>query len=139
MGSYKHVEHCVGEYIAGRYAGPVEIGIGKNPGAAEIIRDAGIPVRCTDIHDLSLPEGLVFRVDDVFEPDISFYQGADVIYAIRPAIEMVPPLMALAGRLGCDLIVYHLGFETYGNGGERIDCGVMLHRYVRASEPVKEG
>jgi uncharacterized protein len=139
MGSYKHVEHCVGEYIAGHYAGPVEVGVGKNPDAAVTIRDAGIPVRCTDIHDIAQPGGISFRVDDIFEPDLSIYRGADVIYAIRPAIEMLPPLIALARRLGCDLLVYHLGFEVYENGGEKIDCGVMLHRYVRGSEPVKEG
>jgi uncharacterized UPF0146 family protein len=139
MGSYKHIENCVGRYIAGHYASPVEVGVGNNPGAAAVIHAAGIPVRCTDIRDRTVPEGIRFRVDDVFEPDVSFYEGADAVYAIRPAIEMVPPLIALAERLGCDLLVYHLGFETYGNGGERIDCGVVLHRYVRGSEPVKEG
>jgi uncharacterized UPF0146 family protein len=118
---------------------PVEVGIGRNTDAATLIRDAGIPVRCTDIRDVSLPAGLVFRADDVFEPDLAFYRGADVIYAIRPAIEMIPPLIALAGRIGCDLLVYHLGFEVYGNGGETIDCGVLLHCYVRGSEPVEEG
>jgi hypothetical protein len=67
------------------------------------------------------------------------YEGADVIYAIRPAIEMVPPLLALAQEINSDLLVYHLGFELYENGGERIDCGVLLHRYFTASEPVKQG
>ena len=138
MGSYKHIEKCVGEYIATHYASPVEVGVGNNPGAAGIIQAAGVPVRCTDIRDRIVPEGVVFRTDDVFEPDLSFYDGADVVYAIRPAIEMLPPLIALAEKLGCDLLVYHLGFETYGNGGEIIDCGVLLHQYVRGSEPVKE-
>jgi uncharacterized UPF0146 family protein len=138
MGSYKHIETCVGTYIAGHYASPVEVGVGRNPGAAETIRAAGIPVRCTDVKALDLPEGITFRIDDVFEPDLPFYAGADVIYAIRPAIEMVPSLIALAERLGCDLLVYHLGFETYENGGESIDCGVLLHRYVKGSEPVKK-
>ena len=138
MGSYKHIENCVGRYIAGHYASPVEVGVGRNPDAAVIIHAAGIPVRCTDVKDLLLPEGIAFRVDDVFEPDLPFYRGADVIYAIRPAIEMIPSLITLAERLGCDLLVYYLGFETYGNGGESIDCGVLLHRYVKGSEPVKE-
>jgi len=138
MGSYKRIEKCVGEYIATQYASPVEVGVGNNPGAAEVIRAAGIPVRCTDIRDRTVPEGILFCIDDVFEPDLSIYHEADVIYAIRPAIEMLPPLITLAERLGCDLLVYHLGFETYENGGERIDCGVLLHRYVRGSEPVKE-
>jgi uncharacterized protein len=139
MGSYKHIENCVGRYIAGHYRNAVEVGVGRNPDAAAIIHAAGIPVRCTDVRAFMLPDSIAFAVDDVFEPDITFYQGADVIYAIRPAIEMVPALIALAERLRCDLVVYHLGFETYGNGGETIDCGVLLHRYVRGSEPVKEG
>lgn len=139
MGSYKHIEHCVGEYIAGHYASPVEVGIGRNTDAAAAIRDAGLPIRCTDVKDLAIPEGITFHIDDVFEPYLPFYHGADVIYAIRPAIEMIPPLIALAKKAGCDLLVYHLGFEIYGNGGESIDCGVLLHRYVRRSEPVEEG
>jgi hypothetical protein len=52
---------------------------------------------------------------------------------------MMPALIGIARAAGCDLIVYHLGFEVYEKGGERIDCGVVLHRYHRGSEPVKEG
>ncbi len=91
-----------------------------------------------DVKDISVPEGLCFMIDDVFSPEINLYKGADVIYAIRPAIEMIPPLLALARTLDCDLIIYHLGFESYGNGGEKIDCGVLLHRYYKASKPVKQ-
>ena len=138
MGSYKHIEHCIGDYIAGHYRRPVEVGVGRNPDAAVILRDAGLPIRCTDVKTLNLPEGITFCIDDVFEPDLPFYAGSDVIYAIRPAIEMMPALIALAKKTDCDLLVYHLGFEIYGEGGERIDCGVTLHRYVRGSETVKE-
>jgi len=51
-----------------------------------------------------------------------------------PPTDMVPPLIDLAKTVGCDLLVYHLGFETYGDGGETIDCGVILHRYVTAQK-----
>ena len=138
MGSYKHIETCIGRYIAHHYSSPVEVGIGRTPDAAVIIHAAGIPVRCTDVRSFVLPDGITFALDDVFEPDFHFYTGADVIYAIRPAIEMIPPLIALARRIGCDLLVYHLGFERYGDGGEPIDCGVLLHRYFRQSEPVEQ-
>jgi hypothetical protein len=138
MGSYKHIETCIGEYIAKNYTNAVEVGIGKNTDAAHILLDAGARVRSTDVKDSTVPEWLCFTIDDVFSPDISLYKGADVIYAIRPAIEMIPPLLALARTINCDLIVYHLGFESYGNGGEKIDCGVLLHRYFTASEPVKQ-
>ena len=133
MGSYKHIETCIGEYMVKHYTNAVEVGIGKNVAVARILHDAGLSIRCTDIRDVPVPEWLTFRIDDIFSPDISRYKGVDVIYAIRPAIEMIPPLIALARTINCDLVVYHLGFESYGNGGEKIDCGVILHRYFHSS------
>ena len=132
MGSYKHIETCIGEYLVKHYSNAVEVGIGKNMVVARILHDAGLSIRCTDVRDVPVPEWLIFVTDDIFSPDISFYRGVDLIYAIRPAIEMIPPLIALARTINCDLLVYHLGFESYGNGGEKIDCGVMLHRYFHS-------
>jgi len=135
MVEYKHIETCIGRYIAGNYSHAVEVGIGKNTVAAEILSRAGTLLHSTDVKKMPIPDDLAFIIDDVFSPDISLYQGADVMYAIRPAIEMIPPLITLAGKVNCDLIVYHLGFECYQNGGEKIDCGVILHRYVRRQNP----
>ena len=135
MDEYKRIETCIGRYIADNYSNAVEIGIGRNPDAARIIAAAGNLLCTTDIRKMPVPEELGFIIDDIFSPDLSYYLQADVIYSIRPGIEMVPSLIALAGRLDCDLIVYHLGFETYKNGGERIDCGVILHRYYCGQNP----
>lgn len=137
MGAYKHIETCIGEYVAQHYRNAVEVGIGRNTTAAQIVQAAGVRTRCTDIRDTGVPASLFFSIDDIFVPEPGLYNGADVIYSIRPAIEMVPPLVTLARAINCDLLVYHLGFEVYENGGERIDCGVLLHRYVTASETVK--
>ena len=137
MGGYKHIERCVGTYIAAHYRDAVEAGVGENTDAAQILNDAGVRVRAIDVRALVHPDWLCFSVDDIFEPDLSKYAGADVIYAIRPAEEMIPPLIALAQQVNCDLLVYHLGFESYGKGGERIDCGVLLHRYHRYQNPSK--
>lgn len=133
MAGYKHIERSIGTYIAAHYNNPVEVGIGGNYDAAEVILAAEIPVRCTDIRPVIPPSGTTFRQDDIFSPDPVFYAGADVIYAIRPACEMIPPMISLAELLACDLLVYHLGFESFGDGGEVIDCGVLLHRYHRRS------
>lgn len=138
MDSYKHIENRIGGYLAGKYRRAVEVGIGRNSDVAVMLADAGVLKGCTDIKDTGFPPGLNYFRDDIFVPDLSRYEGADLIYAIRPAIEMVPPLIALAQTIDCDMIVYHLGFEVYGNGGEVFDCGVLLHRYWRRSEPVKE-
>lgn len=125
------IEKAVGRYIAGNYRSAVEVGFGGKTTAAEIVQKAGVPVLCTDVH--AYAEGPVPAVvDDCVEPTMSLY-SADVIYAIRPGTEIIPALIELATRVKADLIVYHLGFELYENGGERIITeGVMLHRYVRA-------
>lgn len=127
------IETTIGRYIAENYRSAVEVGFGGKTVAAEIVRNAGIPILCTDVH--AYPNcGVPSVVDDCVEPTISLYK-AEVIYAIRPGTEMVPALIELAKRVGADLIVYHLGFEIYENGGERIVTnGVMLHRYVHAHQ-----
>jgi uncharacterized protein len=137
MDEYKHIETCVGRYIAGHYSHAVEVGIGRNTEAAQILSRAGKLLGTTDIKKVPVPDDIPFVIDDVFDPDISRYQGADVVYSIRPAIEMIPPLVGIAGKINCDLLVCHLGFETWENGGERIDCGVILHRYHRHQKPSK--
>ncbi|MFA5267647.1 MAG: UPF0146 family protein [Methanoregula sp.] len=135
MDEYKHIETCVARYIAGNYLHAVEVGIGRNTDAARIIAGAGKLLCSTDVKQMPVPEDIDFIVDDVFSPDISRYRRADVIYAIRPAIEMIPPMVELAEKVNCDLIVYHLGFESWEDGGEKIDCGVILHRYNRGQNP----
>ncbi|MEI6293369.1 MAG: UPF0146 family protein [Methanomicrobiales archaeon] len=139
MDGYKRIENCIGRYIAKHYRNPVEIGVGDNFTAAEYIRSQGIDCRSTDIKHQVPPEGVIFIKDDIFSPDIDQYQGTDLIYSIRPAGEMVPPMKELARGLNCDLIVYHLGFECYSDGGDIIDCGVILHRYNKRKTPSEQG
>ncbi|MDO9549951.1 MAG: UPF0146 family protein [Methanoregula sp.] len=135
MGDYKHIEKCVGNYIASHYTRAIEVGIGRNEEAAKIVSSKGALIRCTDVKALGVPKDLPFFQDDIFSPDTSLYSGAEVIYAIRPAIEMIPPLIELAEEINADLIVYHLGFESYEQGGEIIDCGVLIHRYHVRQNP----
>ncbi|NLZ29288.1 MAG: hypothetical protein GX885_00815 [Methanomicrobiales archaeon] len=134
MRHHKSIERSIGEYIAIRYRRAVEVGIGDNPDVARMIAAAGVLILCTDIRPGIRHDGLTIMIDDIFEPDVGLYEGADLIYALRPGVEMVPPLIALATRIDCDLLVYHLGYEIYGDGGEIVDCGpAILHRYHRRS------
>jgi len=132
MCHYKRIERGIGEYIAGRYRRAVEVGIGNNPEAAGLVAAAGALMLCTDVRPGIRHDGLTVVTDDVFEPDIGLYEGADLIYAVRPGVEMVPSLITLADRIDSDLLVYHLGCEIYGDGGEVVDCGpALLHCYRR--------
>ncbi|HVP94118.1 MAG TPA: UPF0146 family protein [Methanoregulaceae archaeon] len=135
MAGYKRIEQCIGRYIADHYHNVVEVGVGSNFTAAELISRSAVNIRCTDLKNQDPPPGVFFFTDDVVSPDIPLYAEADLIYSIRPAEEMMPPLLALARRLNCDLIVYHLGFEGYNDGGEILDCeGVVIHRYRRKGD-----
>lgn len=137
MAGLKRIERCIAEYIIGNYGNVAEVGVGENPDAALLIRDAGIPVFCTDFRNLPPVPGLKIVKDDIFSPDLPLYNGVDLIYSIRPHEEMIPPLIRLAKEVDCDLLVYHLGFECCGDGGELIECGVVLHRYHRGQNPSK--
>lgn len=134
MADYKRIELLIARYISGRYSDVVEIGVGKNPDAAYYLKQHGLKVRCTDIKPQELQFGIECHFDDVFDPDLSLYEGADLIYSIRPGVEMVPAMIRIAEEIDCDLIVYHLGMEMCGNEGELINAGVMLRRYHKGSK-----
>jgi len=133
MRSHKRIERCIARYLASRYRRVVEVGIGTNTDVAAMLHSAGVGVVATDRY---LPQDLPVPVvvDDIFDPTESLFRGAGAIYALRPGVEMVPPMIALARRVSADLLVYHLGGEVYGDGGEVIDCGVILHCYHRAGD-----
>ena len=137
MDEYKHIETCIGNYIAENYNSAVEVGIGSNTKAADTILAAGKRIRCTDVKEGLPVKHLDFSIDDIFKPTIAVFEQADVIYSIRPAIEMIPPMISLAKKVNADLLIYHLGFELYEKGGDPIDCGVLLHRYYQRLNPSK--
>jgi len=134
MADYKRIELLIGEFISCHYSDVVETGVGGNPEVAYFLKAHGLNVRCTDIKPHELRYEIECHTDDIFDPDLSVYKGADLIYSIRPGIEMVPAMIRIAEEIDCDLIVYHLGQEIYGNGGELINAGVMLRRYHKGSK-----
>ena len=137
MCHYKSIERSIGEYIATHYKQVVEVGIGNNSDTAMLIASTGTFVLCIDIKPDIHHDGLTVITDDIFEPDISLYGGADLIYALRPGVEMVPPLIDLAVQVDCDLLVYHLGSEVYRSGGDLVNCGpAILHHYHHRTPPV---
>lgn len=138
MSSYKHIEEAIGTFIGMRYRRCVEVGYGGKTNAASIIQQMGGSILCLDLKAFPPAEGIRSAVDDITRPDLRLYRGSDCIYAIRPGIEMMPDLIELAQTIGSDLLIYHLGCELYQSGGERIDCGVILHRYHTKNQSQSE-
>jgi uncharacterized UPF0146 family protein len=137
VGAHKRIERSIGAYIASCYSTCAEIGVGNNFEAALTILNSGGSVFCTDVRYPDKRFDIPFLLDDLFSPDLSLYLPVEVIYAIRPAEEMMPALIRLAKEADCDLIVYHLGFEIFGDGGEILECPVILRRYHCCQNPSK--
>ncbi|NOZ77479.1 MAG: hypothetical protein GXO65_07500 [Euryarchaeota archaeon] len=90
----------------------VEVGIGPDLDAfRELKRRFAGTVLATDVNPSS-PEVIK---DDVTSPDIAIYQGADLIYSIRPPPELFAPLEELARRVGARLVIRPLSTDDYGD------------------------
>ncbi|NLO78320.1 MAG: hypothetical protein GX097_07520 [Methanomicrobiales archaeon] len=129
MENHKHIEDRFSRFIIETYRSAIEIGVGRNFTTAEFAVRAGVTVKTTDLFPQQPPEDVLFLRDDVCAPDTAWYEGTELIYAVRPGIEMVPCIIALAQSVNADCIIYHLGNEIYERGGRIIDCGVVLHQY----------
>ncbi|MBS7643052.1 hypothetical protein KEJ26_00450 [Candidatus Bathyarchaeota archaeon] len=109
--AYDIASYIVANYQKARKI--VEIGIGKLPVIAIEIKKR-LPTTLllvVDINPITLediarkyPE-LVTVIDDVFNPDLSVYHDANLIYSIRPPAEMLPPLLKIAKQVKTDLII----------------------------------
>ena len=101
------------EYIAPRYKNAAEIGIGHFPDLAFHLLGEGVGVFATDIKPFR-HKGLRVIMDDITEPDVTLYKGSDLIYSIRPPMELVPYMKKLSDFLYADLIVKSLSSEYPG-------------------------
>jgi uncharacterized UPF0146 family protein len=105
------------EYLSCNYEKVVEVGIGRYPKVALALQTRGLQVAATDIQPDSV--GLPVRFDDIRSPRLDLYEGAQVIYAVRPPLELLPSLKGLAKKLAVDLVVKPLA-------GEPVD-GILIN------------
>ena len=106
--SYHH--KALVEYITYRYNRVVEIGIGHFPRAALLLLQNNVRVFATDIKPLRY-KGVKVIMDDITEPDLSIYDGLDLIYSLRPPPELIPYMISLSRKLSADLIIKPLSSE----------------------------
>ncbi|HTY89726.1 MAG TPA: UPF0146 family protein [Methanocella sp.] len=93
-------------YIKSRYprgSRIVEVGVGGHPEVAELLRE-DFDVVCTDVSE-SGPGGVRYVRDDIFRPDMTIYEGAALIYSIRPPIDMQDCIASVAKKVGADLLI----------------------------------
>ena len=108
-----------------RYDELIEVGVGNRPGVATGLADRGCRVTATDIRDRPVPDPVEFVRDDVTDPDLSVYRGADAVYALncppelqRPVLEAATAVEAipLCTTLGGDPVVVDAASETLSGG-----------------------
>lgn len=101
------------EYIGKNYSGRVvEVGAGYVPDVALSLMQGSqaLQVVVTDKEERSLG-GLSVEKDDLFSPRFDLYQGASLLYSIRPPLELQLAMGALARRIGADVLVRPLADE----------------------------
>ncbi len=99
------------EFIARFYSGRVvEVGVGYFPHVAQRLSEMGLKVILIDREERLLA-GMRVKKDDIFAPRREIYQGADLIYSIRPPLEMQLALGELAAAVSADVIVRPLQDE----------------------------
>ena len=114
------------DFIAERYRSAVEIGMGAYPAVALALMSREVRVRATDIRVICAGRLPVIR-DDITCPALSIYRGAELLYSLRPPLELVAYMQKLAARLPADLIVKPLASEAPPGRPVRLDKGFFYY------------
>ena len=100
------------QFIGKNYSGRVvEIGAGHVLEVALHLASLGRDVLITDREERYLG-GIHIEKDDIFMPRLDLYQGASLIYSIRPPLELQLAMGILASKLGTDILIRPLNDEV---------------------------
>ncbi len=99
----------ISEFILKNYSGKVvEIGAGSAGGVAARLKP--LDVIATDIDSYSLGSIQIKR-DDIFCPVLEIYEGASLLYSIRPPFEIQLAMGMLALEIGADVLIRPISDE----------------------------
>ena len=100
------------EFIGQNYQGHiVEVGAGRVLEVARLLSARGLEVVLTDREKWQLGS-LRIEKDDIFAPRMELYQGASLLYSIRPPLELQIAMGAVAARVGADILIRPLQDEV---------------------------
>jgi uncharacterized UPF0146 family protein len=100
------------EFIRCHYKGKVvEVGAGFVTDVATRLRTSDLlDLVATDLEKRDL-EGITVQADDIFSPRREIYEGASLLYSLRPPLEVQIAMGDLARQIGADVLVRPLGDE----------------------------
>jgi uncharacterized UPF0146 family protein len=97
------------EFIRNNYGGRVvEVGVGRKSDVALLLEP--LEVVATDIENRPAHQ-LSFMEDDIFSPREEIYEGASLLYSLRPPLEVQLAMGDLALKLGADVLIRPLEDE----------------------------
>jgi hypothetical protein len=96
------------EFIKNNYSEKiVEVGCGRFSAIAVALRPffqvVAMDLLETEVVDRRLAS--IYVKDDVTCPDLRLYQGASLIFSVRPPLEIQPNILALSERIGADVLI----------------------------------
>ncbi len=95
------------------------MGIGHRPTVAAALIEVGVSVTAVDVTEREVPPGVEFVIEDVTDPDLDRYAGAEAIYALRLPPDLQWPVADIAATL--DIPLY---FTTLGTDPPVVPCEV---------------
>ncbi|WP_330632108.1 UPF0146 family protein [Halocatena halophila] len=88
----------------------VEIGIGSRTDVAAALATRA-SVTAVDVRTHPVPAAVSFVQDDVTDPQLSVYNGANALYALNCPPELQRPLQSLATEIDADCLFTTLGAD----------------------------
>lgn len=111
---HERVAEVLREFIKNNYSRMiVEVGCGRFSAIAVALRPC-FKVAATDILETDAVDcrlAPIYVKDDVTGPDLRLYRGANLIYSIRPPLEIQPSILDLSERIGADALIKPFGSE----------------------------
>jgi len=118
---------AIARYISEEFRGArkiVEIGVGNVPVVAAELRRL-LPACDLVITDIEVPQeipaGVRFARDDVTEPNLDIYRGADLLYSIRPPPELHVHILRVSRDVGAPLLLKPTSDEDVPGGGRVVN------------------
>ncbi|GAB7019315.1 UPF0146 family protein [Halostagnicola bangensis] len=87
----------------------VEVGIGRRTDLASVLAKSGVSVTGTDIHERDVPASVTFVRDDIVDPNLAVYDGADVLFAQNLPPELHRPTLEVARAVDAPFVFTTLG------------------------------
>jgi len=111
---------AIADYILENYGGKVvEVCVGNYFKVAERIAEK-LDVVCVDWRRPVKKTKLKFIVDDVMDPNLSIYENSELIYSLRPPLELYYYIVKISKAVKADCLIRPFGNE-FSNDGKLVN------------------